>query len=1094
MASRNIDVLAYVHSDPYVDSLLKFLMEPTCIVYGWNIKDLLKYEIINTLGEKYTNLDLIFQGYPLEMQSNKALIEAYEKDKENLSNPNYDGEFKITNLYKGTHLVLPRSHWNFNVVVSEGNIVKGEDYNVFFDKKMLELIQDPKYYPIGKVELGDNINIIKNHSPKQTVWMWCKGLSKPVKGGVEELKGGIINLSPFIKSLNTTNTPDGASWSIELPPLMCEWSDADGWILKDKINYFTNNGEENFTYQGNFHNLRNKEKRNQFYFNNIIKENDIIFIRFETLNNELPDRLKDSKRFFINSSDLSDKIYDLIGLVDNNRSSINFSSKVNINISISGRDLTKLIIEDGCFFYPGDFIDGGIVANHSRSQELFRYEGKLHSLTQTAEKSIEYCMKFIFNSLCNTEIAPDELFKSFKDRTRRFDLSLSASETEKDFYLKEKKEKIINDIKKVQDSVIIEESDLSTPENLFNIWYDYINKNNTQDSYVSNVVQLGDDSFSISLPKEVIKNLGGKQEAININYDIEQYYNEMHSNEETKGIDKGNFTYAKGIWQIINVLIDDSIKDRRLVDSSIGNEMGSIINYIQKVCQEPFVEFFTETLGDKFNFIVRKPPFDKKSIVEYINKTLNGNINSTIIKGEDVISEDLFISSNRSYSWYRIIPQGNFPGTSSSIVFAFIKALHFPEYAKYFGEKPLEVVCNYISSFYPSGVKENNLLNEMITQVAYDLKYIVETNCYLPFTREGQIVLAGGDRRIKRGHWYYYELTNEIFYVDSVINTYSQGGKIERKTILNVSRGMVKDFILGRNIEGIGKVSYFNIINSIDESLELKYEEIVLEEDKTDKIPSPNYETPIPDTSPKQFIIEENPIELSSEEFELVGGYSNEKTHKLSPSNQKIFDVMLSHSPQNKNEINKLIKFVSAVEKRGIRVEVFDGHRSYLTQKHIYETHKIAAKPGTGKHEKDLAIDMRIFVKYKSNNKTKIKRLSRDDSPAEWEKTGVPLLAKQMGINWGGEYKDCAHFSAGPPEKGNIAYAKKYGKNIKSTTPSNSLIKEKNLIEVKQLEKDFVSQESTSIIKKISMKDTFNKYYVNKRIFNFFLSGQQFRK
>ena len=52
--------------------------------------------------------------------------------------------------------------------------------------------------------------------------------------------------------------------------------------------------------------------------------------------------------------------------------------------------------------------------------------------------------------------------------------------------------------------------------------------------------------------------------------------------------------------------------------------------------------------------------------------------------------------------------------------------------------------------------------------LAEDLKYSVESTCYLPFTRTGTITIKGGDRRIKRGTFIYFTPTNEIFYVDQV--------------------------------------------------------------------------------------------------------------------------------------------------------------------------------------------------------------------------------------------------------------------------------------------------------------------------------------
>ena len=77
---------------------------------------------------------------------------------------------------------------------------------------------------------------------------------------------------------------------------------------------------------------------------------------------------------------------------------------------------------------------------------------------------------------------------------------------------------------------------------------------------------------------------------------------------------------ANGIWQIIKFQFDEQIADRRIVDSSISQPDGSLQAQFYKICQEPFVEFFSDTYGDMFYFIVRQPPFTGEAITEYLNK------------------------------------------------------------------------------------------------------------------------------------------------------------------------------------------------------------------------------------------------------------------------------------------------------------------------------------------------------------------------------------------------------------------------------------------------------------------------------------------
>ncbi|HPI19959.1 MAG TPA: hypothetical protein PKY56_06260, partial [Candidatus Kapabacteria bacterium] len=104
----------------------------------------------------------------------------------------------------------------------------------------------------------------------------------------------------------------------------------------------------------------------------------------------------------------------------------------------------------------------------------------------------------------------------------------------------------------------------------------------------------------------------------------------------------------------------------------------------------------------------------------------------------------------------------------------------------------------------------------MLRQLVRDLKYIVDTNSYLPFTRKGQISIAR-DRRIKRGSFIRFEPTNELFYVDSVSHEYRMGERSPNgKTTLSVSRGMFEQYIKDPDVSDL---SYFKIVRTpIDET------------------------------------------------------------------------------------------------------------------------------------------------------------------------------------------------------------------------------------------------------------------------------------
>ncbi len=302
---------------------------------------------------------------------------------------------------------------------------------------------------------------------------------------------------------------------------------------------------------------------------------------------------------------------------------------------------------------------------------------------------------------------------------------------------------------------------------------------------------------------------------------------------------------VRGTWRITNLIFDPQIAKRLPSDSSLSSENGSLINSINKICQKPFVEFLTDTYGDKFFLQVRKPPFDKAG---YIGLTYGININEdpdpitssgtgfedstpknldpvTIlakresliidIGEEDVISDNLTYHSE-AYSWYRIFPAGL--GLKPDQALTYIPIVTFDEYGEVWGSRQLSVTSNYIpvELFSDDKDKADNV-KYINNQVFDDMKFLVESNAYLPFARRG-LIQINGNRTIKRGLFIRYKPTGEIFYVDGVTNSRSLSGRNnQRITSLSVTRGLVEKYIKGVDVlfsTGSKTVSYFNIIKT----------------------------------------------------------------------------------------------------------------------------------------------------------------------------------------------------------------------------------------------------------------------------------------
>lgn len=386
-----------------------------------------------------------------------------------------------------------------------------------------------------------------------------------------------------------------------------------------------------------------------------------------------------------------------------------------------------------------------------------------------------------------------------------------------------------------------------------NMLFDVIDINNLKNSY--NIIQAKGDFIKLGILSTKFQDLNDlEKDVFNDIYNLILNENDIQKPDEQSGL-------LAGIWQIIKLVIDDSVADRRLTDSSIGNENGSLLNAIRKICQDPFCEFYTDTYGSQFYFIVRKKPFDKESILSILegraifenlsdnNKsgTIESDIFGTVlpvnidsntivkqrliidIEESDIISDSLKYS-NEVYSWYKLQLANLTTGTSTDMAFAYLKAIYFNEFADMYGSKPLDLTTSYIP--YSPIIDKNKSLPTayFIRQGVYDLKYMIESHAHLPFTRMGSIVM-NGERRIKKGNFVRLKSTNEIFYVDAVNNSYSiNNSSIDRTTSIQVSRGMVERFIKGVeiNIDNNDKAanskkinfSYFNICDlSIDESI-----------------------------------------------------------------------------------------------------------------------------------------------------------------------------------------------------------------------------------------------------------------------------------
>lgn len=232
---------------------------------------------------------------------------------------------------------------------------------------------------------------------------------------------------------------------------------------------------------------------------------------------------------------------------------------------------------------------------------------------------------------------------------------------------------------------------------------------------------------------------------------------------------------VKGIWKLVKLFIDPSVRDRIINDSSLATMSGSIMSFIYRICQEPLVEFFTDTYENQFYWFVRRPPYNKVSYKNNETRTL---------RAEDVLDVDLGFNDSEAYGWYRIVPRANFYGDTDYANYAF-PAIFLKEYADIFGTKVFEFYSSYIDYGINNGEQKKGY-----TQSKEDLRMIIEQFAYLPFSRTGTITI-NGDRTIRKGMNIYLEMTDELYYVQGVTNyAVRNENTIDRYTVLTVERGI----------------------------------------------------------------------------------------------------------------------------------------------------------------------------------------------------------------------------------------------------------------------------------------------------------------
>jgi len=339
--------------------------------------------------------------------------------------------------------------------------------------------------------------------------------------------------------------------------------------------------------------------------------------------------------------------------------------------------------------------------------------------------------------------------------------------------------------------------------------------------------------------------------------------------------------YASGIWQIVKMVIDSDVANFLNYDPTVASIQGGLSNFVNHICQRPFVEFAGDTFGDMYYFTIRRPPFDREHMLaalaelnllgnnkkyielqeqynalseseqdsteaQELRAQMNELKNKYVINPRDVINSTIDWSNDEIYSWYQLYVMYEI-GAQDDLKYI-TPAILFPEYAALYGSRSLSVQSPYLS-FINAGTQDDlkktgrsDTADNRIRSSIKELKYLIESNAYNPFTRSGTVTLVG-NRKIKRGTFVSLNLegVEEIFYVEGVSQDYSiNNNSVSRTTTLQLSHGMVKSYIIGvgdganqgaivsdwkgQRVGTHKLISYFDIIDFGDTKKDLNFD------------------------------------------------------------------------------------------------------------------------------------------------------------------------------------------------------------------------------------------------------------------------------
>lgn len=504
-------------------------------------------------------------------------------------------------------------------------------------------------YLSGEVKqfLSSKLNVIEYG--EENPQLYVKRFNKVYVKIFSRALNKVIYLTPFLENASVQVANLGGSFNMVLQGI--PYIENSQGEIEMNVSKFGEEFLSKYTYS--------RDSQPKIFFEKVLNPQDLIFIKLE-------EPFLSGEEEYINVDTVDN--YDMIGLVDKVLPMKNFDNeKISISVSIQGRDLIKIFVEDGTHYFPYQFY---VTANKEEGDEIKAKDNFFVGGNRISDK---YATR-IFGSLNEVELLGNKTIRQ-----------------------------IMN--------------------------------------------------FVTSKLKVMTLNLG----------------NFGNSSAFSEGIEE------QGIWNFIEIDLEPNVANRVLFDSSILTMQGSILNFIKKILQEPFVEILSDTIGNKFRFIVRTPPTLKETYKN--NPTL-------VISKKYLVSDQTGISDETVYSWFYLRPTAMYFGDQTLAAIQ-NRAIGFEKLLDIYGSKKLDLEHTYTYYTTNDPYKKEDKDNSKVQNIE-DLVWMVKSFGMEQFLKKGTLTftnIAG----IKKGMNIYIPEDDMLYYIESYSHNFTL---TNRTTSVNVTRGL----------------------------------------------------------------------------------------------------------------------------------------------------------------------------------------------------------------------------------------------------------------------------------------------------------------